>query len=237
MKTIIGVSAAVNDSHSSIIRDFYIRAIYTAGGVPVLLPCVDDPETLDSYVSLCDGFFFTGGVDIDPARYGESVHEACGKIYPFRDEYELALFDRAIATPKPILGICRGIQLINVALDGTLYQDIPSERPSEVPHRQSEPETTPSHSVRVVVGTPLYELVGVDRMKANSFHHQALKTLGRGLRVMAEADDGIVEGVYLEGERYLRAYQWHPERLFETDAHNRLIFDDFINACRRGERQ
>ena len=232
MKPIIGVSAAVNDSHSSIIRDFYINAICDAGGAPILLPCVDFAETLDSYALLCDGFFFTGGVDIDPARYGESVREACGKIYDFRDEYELALFDRAFRSAKPILGICRGIQLINVALGGSLYQDIPSERPSQIPHRQSEPETTPSHSVNITKGTPLHALVGAERMKANSFHHQAIKKLGRGLEVMATADDGLVEAVYSTEARYLRAYQWHPERLFQSDEQNRLIFRDFVDACR-----
>ena len=233
MKPIIGVSAAVNAARNSIIGKLYIKAICDAGGVPVLLPCLDDAETLDSYVTLCDGFFFTGGSDVDPARYGESVHEACGQIYDFRDEYELALFDRAFRSAKPILGICRGIQLINVALGGSLYQDIPSERPSQISHRQSEPETTPSHSVNITNGTPLYALVGSERMKANSFHHQAIKKLGRGLEVMATADDGIVEAVYSLGEQYIRGYQWHPERLFQSDEQNRLLFVDFIDACNR----
>ena len=149
----------------------------------------------------------------------------------YRDELEFKVFQRAIDTSKPILAICRGAQLVNVALDGTLYQDIPSELHTRISHRQSEPKFSPSHDVRIIVDTPLYEMMKTEQIKANSFHHQAIKTLGKGLEVMALADDGIVEAFYSTGEQYLRAYQWHPERLYETDIYNRRIFDDFIESC------
>ena len=114
---------------------------------------------------------------------------------------------------QPIMGICRGCQLINVAMDGTLYQDIPSELNTNILHKQTEPKNQPSHSVTIKRGTPLFELIGNDKMTANSFHHQAVKQMGKDLKSMAVADDGIIETLYCESEQYIRAYQWHPERL------------------------
>ena len=126
------------------------------------------------------------------------------------------------------MGICRGAQLVNVALGGTLYQDLPTEIESDILHRQKEGILDYSHEIKVVKGAPLYALMGEERIKANSFHHQAIRKLGEGLKVMANADDGVVEAVWYEGDRYLRAYQWHPERLYEADDFNKRIFDDFI---------
>ena len=142
------------------------------------------------------------------------------------------MVQRVLAAQKPILVICRGAQLVNVALGGTLYQDIPTEMQTTLLHRQSEPKFSPSHAVRVIEHTPLMELVGKEWLEANSFHHQAIKHLGKGLAVMAVAEDGIIEAVYATGASYLRAYQWHPERLYDTHWQHRLVFDDFINACR-----
>lgn len=137
-----------------------------------------------------------------------------------------------IKTSKPILAICRGAQLVNVALGGTLYQDIPSEVPTKILHKQSEPDFSPSHDVKIMNNTPLYEMMRTEQIKGNSFHHQAIKALGKGLEIMAIAEDGIIEGVYSSGKQYVRAYQWHPERLFDTDAQSRMIFEDFIHACK-----
>jgi len=164
---------------------------------------------------------------IDPVYYGESVSDARGPIQPLRDALEFRLFEAVIATEKPILAICRGAQLVNVALGGTLYQDIPSELDTWIAHRQSEAKCSPSHAVSVLSDTPLERLIGTVQMTANSFHHQAVKRLGRDLSVMALAEDGIIEAFFLKGTRYLRAYQWHPERLFEADAQNRMIFSIF----------
>ena len=127
--------------------------------------------------------------------------------------------------------MCRGIQLVNVCFGGTLYQDIPTELDTGMIHKQKEPEDAPSHEVNVLESTPLYELLKSKRVVANSFHHQAIKKLGDGLEIMATADDGIIEAVCFVGERYIRAYQWHPERLYVTDSLNRRLFCDFIEAC------
>lgn len=231
MAHIIGILAEVDSDFNTRVQPPYIKAIELAGGLPVLLPYVSDEETIESFISICDGFFFTGGADVDPKRYGEQPKSTCGDIQYNRDTLEFKVFEKVINTSKPILAICRGAQLVNVALGGTLYQDIPSEIDTQISHRQSEPKFSPSHEVQVIANTPLYEIVGKDRIKGNSFHHQAIKTLGDGLEIMAVADDGIIEAVYSKGKQYLRAYQWHPERLCESDKHNRLIFDDFIKAC------
>ena len=230
MRPIIGMIAEVDDELSARVQIPYVSAIEQSGGLPILLPYVDGDETIEKFVDICDGFFFTGGKDIDPKRYGEEAR-ACEDIQYNRDELEFKVFQRVINTSKPILAVCRGLQLVNVALGGTLYQDIPSELDLQLQHRQSEPKFSPSHDVNILASTPLSELMGVDRIKANSFHHQAVKALGKGLAVMALSDDGVIEAAYLQDKRYLRAYQWHPERLCKTDAHNRLIFEDFIKAC------
>ena len=234
-KPIIGILAEVEEGEiANRVWGNYIRAIEQAGGVPILLPYVMQDDVLNRFVELCSGFLFTGGVDVEPRHYGEETKSTCGSIQYRRDELELRIFPKVFATPKPIMAICRGIQLVNIALGGTLYQDIPTEVKTTMIHQQAQPKTEPSHSVNVTKNTPLHALVGGKTcLVANSFHHQAIKTLGKGLTVMATADDGIVEAVYLEGERYLRAYQWHPERLIDIDGDNRLLFTDFIKACQK----
>lgn len=237
MRPVIGALAEIYDDLQTRMNATYASAIEHSGGMPLVLPYVEDDGVIEDFVALCDGFLFTGGADVDPACYGEERTPACGESQPNRDALELRVFKSAFRTQKPILGICRGTQLINVALGGTLYQDLPSERPGDVAHRQTEPKNDFSHSVNLLADTPLHRLVGGERMRANSFHHQAIKKLGAGLAVMATADDGVIEAVYLEGEHYLRAYQWHPERLCEEDAPSKLLFDDFIAACRAQKRR
>ena len=233
MRPIIALLGEVDDELCITMQNTYVNAVEGAGGIPLIVPYLKGDEATDDLIELCDGFLFTGGDDIHPSRYGEEIKEKCGKIQTFRDELEFRVLKKALASGKPILAICRGIQLVNIFFGGTLYQDIPSEFDTSILHRQSEPKLAPSHRARILTDTPLYELLGAEYVQANSFHHQAIKTLGDGLRVMALADDGIVEGVYVEGEQYIRAYQWHPERLFDTDSDNRKIFGDFIDACKK----
>ena len=229
---IIGIIASAKDVADVTAPAPYVAAIEAAGGVPVILPCGADFDIYGRFVDLCDGFMFTGGCDIHPARYGEDILPECGNIQDHRDVIELAFFEKAIKTDKPIIAICRGIQLVNVALGGTLYQDIPSQIHTTLTHSQTEGRFEPSHSVTVVENTPLAAMTGgKGRMVANSFHHQAIKDLGRGLEVMARADDGIIEAVYMPDKPYVRAYQWHPERLQAIDADNLTIFAEFVRAC------
>ena len=232
MKPIIAVLAEIDNEFNTRVQNPYINAIESTGGIPILFPYVSKSETVEHPVDICDGFFFTGGADIEPNRYGEEARETAGDIQKHRDEFEFNVFQRLIKTSKPILSVCRGAQLINVALGGTLYQDIPSEVETKISHRQSEPKFSPSHDIRIITDTPLYEMMRTERIKGNSFHHQAIKTLGKGLEIMAVAEDGIIEAVYSSEMQYLRAYQWHPERLIKADAQNRMIFEDFIHACK-----
>ena len=232
MKPIVGIIAGIDNDLTLGMFGAYGKAIEKSGGVPLVLPYVEGDDAIDTFVNICDGFFFTGGVDISPDRYGEDKQEFCGTIQIYRDELEFRVLERIIKEDKPILAICRGCQLINVALGGTLYQDLPTEYKSSINHRQTEPKHSPSHNVKILHGTPLFELIKKETMVANSFHHQAIKRLGAGLLPMAYADDGIIEAIYYNGEKYIRAYQWHPERLYESNAHNKLLFDDFINNCR-----
>ena len=232
MRPIIGVLAEVDAELNTRVQNSYIHAIEKAGGTPVLFPYVDENGTIERLVDICDGFVFTGGTDIFPKRYGEEAGEHLGELQENRDDLEFHFFQKVIKTSKPLLAICRGAQLVNVALGGTLYQDIPTELSTNIAHRQNEPKFSPSHDVKIVANTPLHEMMGTEKIKGNSFHHQAIKTLGKGLEIMAFAEDGIIEAVYLCGKRYIRAYQWHPERLFETDTQNRMIFEDFIHACK-----
>ena len=143
---------------------------------------------------------------------------------------EQAVLAHALAQDKPVLGICRGIQLINVLLGGTLYQDLPRQHPSDVTHHQRPPYDVPSHTVRLVPGTPLHDLLGRDTLAVNSYHHQAIDRLADGLTAMAYAPDGLVEAVCLPSQRFLWAVQWHPEFSWRVDAASRAILARFVQA-------
>ena len=236
MIPVIGISAEVDNERDIKLKNTYVHAIEASGGLPLVLPYTNDPNTMQSFVDLCDGFLFTGGDDVAPHRFGEEPKDSCGDVQLFRDEYEFLLLKQAMKTAKPILAICRGIQLVNVAFGGTLYQDIPSEKPSQILHRQTDFGSTPAHTVSVLPDTPLAALMGKDTLRVNSLHHQAIKVLGDRLAVMAVSEDDLIEALYLPEAQYLRALQWHPERMFDTDAGSRLIFADFVDACKVGMR-
>jgi len=231
MKPLIGIIAAVSDGGESSIGENYVRAIEKFGGIPLIIPYTKKRERAKDYALICDGFLFAGGKDIHPRHYGEEILDGVTVLQKLRDAHELLLFEEINRTEKPILAICRGAQLINVALGGTLYQDIDTQYKTEILHRQKEDKASPSHKINVLRNTPLYSIVKKDRIPANSFHHQAIKDLGQGLYVMARADDGIIEAVYRESP-YIMAYQWHPERLADSSCENAAIFTDFISSVK-----
>lgn len=209
----------------------YAQGLEDAGAIPVILPLTSDEEALARYVQLFDGFLFPGGHDLDPALYGEKPTEQCGIWISQRDDMEKRLFPMVLQTGKPMLGICRGIQLFNVMLGGTLYQDIPTECPSDVEHHETAPYDKVAHSVEIRPDTPLYKAVGLTQMGVNSYHHQGVKTLGTGLAVAATAPDGMVESVYLPDHKFALAVQWHPEFSRLSDPNSRKIFSAFVEAC------
>ena len=233
MKPRIGLLAEINEEGYTGAKNSYSTAIEAAGGIPFILPYTENEETLADYAAAMDGFVFTGGADIDPKYYGEEIKEACGKIFPMRDMFEARMFEKITSTKKPILAICRGMQVINVFLGGTLYQDINTEYETNLAHRQTAPRTEPWHDILVSEETKLSALIGKSRMIGNSFHHQAVKSLAKGLTCTAKAEDGIIEAYVSEDYPYLAAYQWHPERLCGFDKDNYTLFTDFIAACKK----
>lgn len=231
-KPIIAVTQNVKSDGTTDILPQYKEALEAAGAEVFLMPYTDKPAEIINMVKGADGVLFTGGIDVDPKRYFEEKMSWCGETVDKRDVFELSVFAITTMQNKPILGICRGMQLINVALGGTPYQDIPREYITDMHHRQEEAKYDYSHEVTVIKDTPFYCLLGEERIKINSFHHQAIKNLGEGLEIMAKADDGIIEAVYSKDYKYLRAYQWHPERICQNDKNQALIFQDFIDACK-----
>ncbi len=210
-------------------RTTYPDAIRESGAIPVILPLHVSGEDAIQILQLCDGLILTGGPDIHPSRFGEAVKPTCGTICEARDTLEEALFQYALEADMPILGICRGIQAINVFQGGTLYQDIPTEHPSPCQHNMEKPYDRVSHPV--TLSGPLKELLGMEQLGVNSIHHQAVKDLGKDLEVMAQADDGIVEAVRHKHKKFLWGVQWHPEFSFQADEYSRRIIKAFVEAC------
>ena len=231
-KPVIGVVPLVDTERESYwMLPGYMKGIEEAGGIPLMLPLTSDNKTLGQISDSMDGFLFTGGHDVSPAVYGEDVLEHCGECCGQRDEMERILFRRAYEGDMPVLGICRGIQLINALMGGTLYQDLPTEYSSQTEHHQSPPYDVPCHEVRIVEGSPLFLLLGKSTIGVNSYHHQAVKRLAEGLSPMAYSEDGLVEAVQAQGKRFIWAVQWHPEFSYMKDADSRKIFREFVRCC------
>lgn len=199
-----------------------------------MLPLTDEEEQIGQLTELCDGFLFTGGQDVEPSLYGEKKDAACRECCPERNAMEAKLLHAALRRGKPVFGICRGIQFINVALGGTLYQDLPSEHPSKVEHHQRPPYDVPVHAVTPVPDTPLAALLGDGAFPVNSYHHQAVKALAPAWSAMATAPDGIIEAAYMPDRRFVWAVQWHPEFSFRVDENSRKLFHAFVRAAEEG---
>jgi putative glutamine amidotransferase len=194
-----------------------------------------DEQTLRLTYEQLDGVFLTGGVDVDPDCYGEPRHQACGNTDPARDWVEIRLVQWAMADGKPILGVCRGLQIINVACGGSLYQHVPEEYRSELKHDcfPTVPQYSRdylAHAVRADAPSRLGRLLG-EEIAVNSMHHQGIKRLGAGLHASAHATDGLIEGIEGAGGRYLVGVQWHPEELADAHAPQRRLFTDFLSAA------
>jgi len=229
-KPIIGLTPSVDEEkHMQVVQPGYLESIDRAGGIGILLPLTDRRSDIEQYVQLCDGFLFVGGPDIEPWRFGQELMEECGPQNVRRDIVELMLMEAALKADKPILGVCRGIQVLNVALGGTLYQDIPSQRPSETPHRMEPPYNRDIHGLTVVPGTPLAELPPLTG--CNSRHHQAILNLAPGLEVMAYSEDGLIEAVRMPEKKFVWAVQWHPEAYWKDEGANPELFRRLVEAA------
>ena len=217
------------------IRDTYTGAIRAAGGLPIILPIGDDdPDLIAGYLATLDGLLFTGGEDIAPAYYGEPRDEHCQEPDPERDLFEIHLARAGLDRRVPVLGICRGLQVLNVAAGGTLYQDIACRPGTRDYHSTSLANRGQLiHRVRLVQGSRLRGIMGVAESQVTSTHHQFVKDLAPGFRVSAEsAEDGIVEGIERTEVPFLLAVQWHPERLYADHAAHLALFSSLVEAAR-----
>ncbi|OWK40406.1 gamma-glutamyl-gamma-aminobutyrate hydrolase family protein [Fimbriiglobus ruber] len=215
----------------------YVEALRAVGAVPWIIPSLqDDSAGLEEIFARLDGVFLVGGADIDPDRYGEPKSAACGPTDPARDDVEIAAIHHAAGRGLPVLAVCRGIQILNVALGGTLYQDIATEVPAALKHDYF---TTPSHTDRTYLaheaaissGSRLADILGESVVPVNSLHHQAIKHLADGLRATGFSPDGIIEGVEGTGDQFLIGAQWHPEELIRTQPCMRRLFASFVSAA------
>ena len=229
---LIGITPALDDASGRItINQDYVDAVCRAGALPVLLPLTGDEHLLAEMLRRIDGLLLTGGADVGPDMYGEEKLPLCGETSPRRDAMEFALCRGALEKDLPILAICRGHQVLNCALGGALYQDIEAQFGPELKHPRYEVPRDTVHAVRTEKDSRLFAITGMDTLMVNSRHHQAVKALGRGLRVSARATDGLIEGVELPGKRFVVGVQWHPESLSDRHPEAQALFNALVEAC------
>ena len=234
MRPVIGVTGNIMQAPEDKFKSFkinyspwgYTEAVRLAGGTPVILP-MTEPTCAAHYVSLIDGLVLTGGEDISPYLYNEEPHVNIEATSPTRDAVETALIKEALAQGKPILAICRGMQLVNVVLGGNLYQDLAGQANVTIQHVQKTRPSMATHSIKVKAGSYLSQLVA-DGCLINSIHHQAIRELGEGLIVSARSKDGVIEAIESQEGSLILGVQWHPERLTKHDECSMAIFQDLI---------
>jgi len=232
MKKVIGLIPLFDEEKDSYwMLPGYMKVLEKCGALPVMLPLTEDQEELEQCLSLCDGLLLTGGHDVNPALYGEEALPECGAPCHARDVMEGYLFDRALEADMPVLGICRGIQFMNVRLGGTLYQDLPTQRSTGVEHHMTPPYDRGVHSVTVAEHTLLADLIGAGEHRVNSYHHQAVKDLAPRAEAMAYSEDGLVEALCVTGKRFIVGVQWHPEFSYEKDDAAVKLVRGFVGVC------
>ena len=233
LQAIDGIPAAL--PASVVMNQRYYEAVAAAGAAPVLIPLLDDVDALRATYEACAGIMIPGGVDMDPGTYGEAPHERLGRVDPARDRVELQLTRWAIEDRKPLLGLCRGLQVINVAAGGTLYQDLDAQLEGAIRHDYFPTfgfdRDYVSHDVAVAPASRLRSLVAIDQLPVNSMHHQGVKRLGAGLVACAHSADGLIEAVESVNGHWMVGVQWHPEVFEADDPHTRELFRGFVRAA------
>ena len=237
LRPVIGLIPLYDDEKESYwMLPGYMQGIENAGGLPIMLPLTVDSAELDEAYSLCDGILFTGGHDVSPDVYGESRKESCGVACEDRDSMECCLIDKCLDDDKPFLGICRGIQLLNAHLGGTLYQDLPTEYDCKVEHHMSPPYDRTAHTVEIFDNTVLAGIIGGGTHEVNSYHHQAVKDLSPRVSAMAVSEDGLVEAIAVNDHRFAIGVQWHPEFSYMNNEESKKILKAFVEECKKGRR-
>ena len=214
------------------LNESYVHTVRHFGGIPLLIPVLAENDELEYLISTIDGLILTGGDDIDPALFGESILNDTVQLCPERDRAEYAVLDLAVKRDVPILGICRGVQVMNVYFGGTLYQDIPAQLPHCPGHSMEKPDHRTCHDCRVTPGSPLAKWTGCEIIQVNSHHHQSVKAVAPGCEIMGCCSDGIVEAIWKPDAAFVCAVQWHPEKIWDIEESSAKIFEAFIEACK-----
>jgi len=233
-KPAIGITISYDSKRPGfhLLREDYLRAVEQAGGLPLVL-APGRPADAPELIERLDGLLLSGGGDIDPDLFGEPRHERVTSVVRERDEFEIALARTALERDVPLLAICRGQQVLNVAAGGTLVQDIPSQVTGAVNHDPDTERWETTHDVEIVPGTRLRAILGKDRVAVNSFHHQSVRDVGRGLVVSARSpEDAVVEGLEAPGRRFAVAVQWHPEGFWNQRENFGSLFEALVEAAR-----
>lgn len=212
-------------------NETYIQAALKAGGIPVLLPAVASSDVIMAYAEVIDGLIVSGGPDIDPQYFGEQPVPELGGVNPVMDVCESVLIRRVLELDKPILGICRGAQVLNVVAGGTLYQDLRRALPDVLKHEQEQPRWFPSHTVHLVQGSLLAEISQREELKVNSFHHQAVARVAPGFAASAYAQDNVIEAIESQNHRFVIGVQWHPEGMWNQADNYDALFAAFVQAA------
>lgn len=235
---IIGISASLLTIETGVLKgrerafvgQDYAAAIAKAGGTPIVLPIVESVELIAKQVDLIDGLLLSGGYDIHPHFFGEEPHALLEMSYPDRDLYEISLVQSAYRIKKPIFGICRGLQLINVAFGGTLHQDLASSSKETLQHHQKARADYPTHTIDIAEGTWLRKIANQPSIRTNSLHHQSISAMAPGFTISAKTRDGVIEGIEKMDPSFVLGVQWHPELMYERDPLMFELFRTFIQA-------
>lgn len=238
-KVIIGISSnieIISDTHNlgkerSILNQDYVKAVIHSGGVPLILPIIEHQELIEAQVSSIDALVISGGYDVHPFLYNEEPHILLENVYPERDHYEKSLIETAYRLKKPILGICRGMQLLNVVFGGSLYQDVSLIDGDLIQHRQKSRSHSLSHCVYIVPDTRLFSIFKQEKIQTNSYHHQAVKRLAPEFKISAKAKDGVIEGIEKEGDHFILGVQWHPEGFCLQNTYMLQLFRELVHAA------
>lgn len=214
----------------SYVNDDYIKSVIKAGGIPVIIPLIKSEKDIKEQLDMVDGIIISGGHDVNPLLYGEEPSQKLGGILPKRDDFDINLIRLAMEAKKPILGICRGHQLLNVVNGGSLYQDLSFIEGCYIKHNQASLSNIPTHTIKIKKGTKLREILGEETM-CNSFHHLAIKEVAKGFIASAVSKDGIVEAIEHEGEEFVMGVQWHPEMMSAENKNMLSIFTKLVEAC------